>query len=112
MVVTNADLALVLPVLIMVFLFVVTIMLLKHRETMAMIEKGLVTRKVEDDDQESREAALRGGLITSAVGLALLLGLWTIGVGPWLLGGLIPLFIGFARIIGAFFASKNPRGNS
>lgn len=52
---------------------------------------------------------LRKGLQVACVGLALLIGLGFIGYrgdgtyvyGPWLLGGLIPLFVGIAQIIGA-----------
>ena len=45
---------------------------------------------------------LRKGLTLSCVGMALLIGLFFIDVnspGPWLLGGLIPLFVGIAQII-------------
>jgi Na+/glutamate symporter len=34
------------------------------------------------------------GLNNIAVGLALFIGLYSLGKGPWLLGGLIPLFVG------------------
>jgi uncharacterized protein DUF6249 len=52
---------------------------------------------------------LRKGMQVAFVGLALLIGLGFIGYrgdgtfypGPWLLGGLIPLFVGIAQIIGA-----------
>jgi hypothetical protein len=52
---------------------------------------------------------LRRGMQVAFVGLALLIGLGFIGYrgdgtfvyGPWLLGGLIPLFVGIAQIIGA-----------
>jgi len=51
---------------------------------------------------------LRKGMQVACVGLALLIGLSFIGnrdgvwyPGPWLLGGLIPLFVGIAQIIGA-----------
>lgn len=52
---------------------------------------------------------LRKGMQVAFVGLALLIGLGFIGYrgdgsfvyGPWLLGGLIPLFVGVAQIIGA-----------
>ena len=52
---------------------------------------------------------LRKGMQVACVGLALLIGLGFIGYrgdgsfvyGPWLLGGLIPLFVGIAQIIGA-----------
>jgi hypothetical protein len=52
---------------------------------------------------------MRAGIKTSMVGLALFIGLSFIGYhpdqfppiqpGPWLLGGLIPLFVGIAQII-------------
>ncbi|MGH7729317.1 MAG: hypothetical protein ACREM2_11100, partial [Vulcanimicrobiaceae bacterium] len=51
---------------------------------------------------------LRGGIRVAFIGLALLIGLSFIGYsdgsispGPWLLGGLIPLFVGLARIASA-----------
>ncbi len=52
---------------------------------------------------------LRRGMQVAFIGLALLIGLGFIGYhgdgtffpGPWLLGGLIPLFVGIAQIIGA-----------
>jgi hypothetical protein len=50
---------------------------------------------------------LRKGVQVAFIGLALLIGLSFIGVGsgnflgPWLLGGLIPLFVGIAQIITA-----------
>ncbi|MCY0900585.1 MAG: DUF6249 domain-containing protein [Firmicutes bacterium] len=44
-------------------------------------------------------ARLRSGIITSMVGIALIIGLLTIGVGPWLLGGLIPLAVGLGEIL-------------
>jgi hypothetical protein len=52
---------------------------------------------------------LRKGVQVAFIGLALLIGLGFIGYhgdgtfvyGPWLLGGLIPLFVGIAQIIGA-----------
>lgn len=49
---------------------------------------------------------LRKGIVVAMVGLALLVGLSFIGYdngslrpGPWLLGGLIPLFVGIAQVI-------------
>lgn len=64
-------------------------------------------------DYESAQQSLRKGITTSLVGLALLIGLSFIGYhggdgplsppeihpGPWLLGGLIPMFVGVAQII-------------
>jgi hypothetical protein len=58
---------------------------------------------------------LRKGMQVAFVGLALLIGLGFIGYrgdgsfvyGPWLLGGLIPLFVGIAQIIGAVMSGAS-----
>jgi hypothetical protein len=95
--------AIAMPVLIIaiVMWYVYQNRRLLHQERMAMIEKGLSPQDMpEDKPQISRHKQLTDGIITSAVGLALLLGLGTIGFGPWLLGGLIPLAIGLGQIIG------------
>lgn len=54
------------------------------------------------------QVQLRRGIQVACIGLALLIGLSFIGFhdgryvyGPWLLGGLIPMFVGIAQIIGA-----------
>ncbi|MGZ3510321.1 MAG: hypothetical protein ACXWNJ_18430 [Vulcanimicrobiaceae bacterium] len=50
---------------------------------------------------------LRGGIVVTLVGLALFIGLSFISPGhpgPWLLGGLIPLFVGIAQVILALMA--------
>jgi len=70
---------------------------------MAMIEKGLSAYPshpglVQDPTMLAKRSLARG-LTTALVGLAITLGLLTIGVGPWLLPGLIPLFIGLAMIL-------------
>jgi len=65
------------------------------------------------DDPNSAQCTLQRGIKTTAVGFALLIGLSFIGYhsgdgpfntasihpGPWLLGGLIPMFVGIAQII-------------
>ncbi|MDQ2680134.1 MAG: hypothetical protein M3Y21_03805 [Candidatus Eremiobacteraeota bacterium] len=58
------------------------------------------------DPYFSAQRQLRKGITLAMVGLALLIGLSFIGYnngsvrpGPWLLGGLIPLFIGIAQVI-------------
>jgi hypothetical protein len=65
------------------------------------------------EDPNSAQCTLRRGIITAMVGFALLIGLSFIGYhggdgvfapagirpGPWLLGGLIPMFVGIAQII-------------
>jgi hypothetical protein len=73
------------------------------------------------DDQYSMQCMLRRGLMTGMVGVALFIGLGFIGYhghggpfdgpymepGPWLLGGLIPMFVGGAQIIIALLSGAH-----
>ena len=66
------------------------------------------------------ERHLRKGIMTTFIGVALLIGLSFIGYrdgtwipGPWLLGGLIPMFVGLAQVIGALLAGAEfPRSRT
>jgi hypothetical protein len=58
------------------------------------------------DPMHHAQCQLRRGIQVACIGMALLIGLSFIGFhdgryvyGPWLLGGLIPLFVGIAQII-------------
>lgn len=60
--------------------------------------------------EDDPNRALRKGIVVTFVGLALTIGLSFIGFltdeghytfGPWLLGGLIPLFVGLAQVVTA-----------
>ena len=73
-----------------------------YRETLALAEKGLVRPQTETKDGKG---SLRAGIITTGIGLALTLGLWSIGwygsgypfgFVPWMIAGLLPLFVGLA----------------
>lgn len=75
---------------------------LKHRERMAMIEKGIAPTDWKPEDlplPRSPQSTMVRGLTSVFVGLALTLGLLTLGFGPWLLGGLIPMAYGGAVLI-------------
>jgi len=103
-----------------VFGTVVLLRWFKHREIMALAEKGLLPAQYMS---ASRGRGLLGwGIALAALGLALMIGLWPIGFvvrvphtgeslyplnfGPWMLGGLIPLFIGLALLITYFLTRK------
>jgi hypothetical protein len=47
----------------------------------------------------NNQKLMRGGITLAAIGLAITLGLSFIGLGPWLIGGFVPLFIGLAQIL-------------
>jgi hypothetical protein len=100
-----------LPVLAFTFFRV-----LKHRERMAMIQNGLAPGPLPRGAAQTQpfrepvpaQVMLAKGIRLTCIGFALTLGLSFIGVhggywepGPWLLGGLIPLFIGIAQVLTA-----------
>ena len=74
----------------------------------AMTPQGMSNQYLDYPDFYAQHQ-LRRGVQVAFIGLALLIGLGFIGYhgdgtfvyGPWLLGGLIPLFVGIAQIIGA-----------
>jgi hypothetical protein len=99
-----------------------------HMERMAMISRGITpppdprwNRRgwVPPDPSQMQQGydpyfyqwqsqrALRKGVTVAMVGMALLIGLSFINPfepGPWLLGGLIPLFVGLAQIVTALMS--------
>jgi hypothetical protein len=92
----------------------------KHREIMTLAEKGLLPQQYTRYMSASRGRGLLGwGIALVMLGLALMIGLWPIGFtragvenpyplgfGPWMLTGLIPLFIGLALLIIYFLTRK------
>ena len=106
-----------------VFGTVVLLRWFKHREILALAEKGLLPAQYAQYMSASRGRGLLGwGIALVALGLALMIGLWPIGFvtrvphtgeslyplnfGPWMLAGLIPLFIGLALLITYFLTRK------
>jgi hypothetical protein len=99
--------------------FILLVRYLDHRERMAMIARGLLpTRNGRARLRRGGSAALRGGLITAMVGLAVTFALYSLGYllpppfnaapggfGPWLLPGLIPLFVGLALVASHYLTS-------
>ena len=90
----------------LVFGFILAMRFLAYRETMELAEKGLV----KPQRSGNGKTTLIWGVIITAVGLALILGLWPLGFGfggsnyplgfgPWMLLGLVPTFFGVALIL-------------
>jgi Domain of unknown function (DUF6249) len=89
----------------LVFGFILLMRYLSYKETLALAEKGLV-KPIRNGNTNS---ALIWGIILSAIGVALIIGLWPLGYmidagfplgfGPWMLVGLLPLFFGLALIL-------------
>jgi hypothetical protein len=92
---------------VVVFAFIIVLRLINYRETIALAEKGLL--RPEGAGRDGKDT-LRWGIIFSAVGLALCVGLWPVsalfptyafplGLGPWMLVGLVPLFFGLGLVL-------------
>lgn len=89
--------------------FIALMRYLRYRENLLMAQRGILPQVLSQDPpplpmspvsrQGLPQSRLRNGIVTSLVGLALLIGLWTLGTGPWLLGGLIPLAVGLGELL-------------
>ena len=91
----------------LLFAFIGLMRYLGYRETMALAEKGLVRP---DRARNGGKDTLRWGIAITAIGMALCVGLYPIGflgsasrfplgLGPWMLAGLIPTFFGLALVL-------------
>ena len=97
--------------LAIIFGFLAFLRYMNYRETIELAEKGL-TRP----EPKTRGGLLRWGIVITALGIALSLGLYPLGysagydyplhLGPWMLGGFVPLFLGLALIFSHFLSQK------
>jgi hypothetical protein len=84
---------------------------MNYKETLTLAEKGL-----SKPESKSQKGLLRWGIIVTALGFALSIGLYTIGfdsantyplhLGPWMLGGFVPLFLGLGLILVHYLTEK------
>ena len=91
--------------------FIALLRYLSYRETIARAERGLTP-----PEKKNSKPLLRWGILLTVLGLAFTLGLYLLGfsgaqeyplrLGPWMLGGLIPLFLGLALLLLHFLTEK------
>ncbi len=91
---------------LILFGFVALMRYLSYRETLALAERGLVRAERAGGNGAD---TLRWGIVITAVGLALCLGLYPLGflggtrfplgLGPWMLVGLLPTFFGLGLVL-------------
>ena len=97
--------------LAIIFGFLAFLRYMNYKETITLAEKGLNRSEV-----RSGKALLRWGIVIAAIGFALSLGLYPIGfdsgrayplhIGPWMLGGFVPLFLGLGLILLHYLTEK------
>ena len=98
--------------LAIIFGFLAFLRYMNYRETIALAEKGLSR-----PEPKPGGGLLRWGTVITALGLALSIGLYPIGfstgygyplhLGPWMLGGFVPLFLGLSLILLHVLTRKN-----
>ncbi len=91
--------------------FIALLRYLNYRERIAMAEKGLAPPAVKDN-----KPLLRWGIVLASLGLALIIGLYFAGfaayeryplhLGPWMLGGFVPLFLGLGLVLLHYLTEK------
>jgi len=99
-------------ILIIIFGFLAFLRYMNYKETLALAEKGLTK-----PDSKSSKGFLRWGILITAIGFALTIGLYLFGfdsadiyplhLGPWMLGGFIPLFLGLGLVLLHYLTEKN-----
>lgn len=101
----------VLGILTIIFGFLAFLRYMSYKETLALAEKGLTKPEV-----RSSKGFLRWGIVITALGFALTIGLYLVGfdagqdfplhLGPWMLGGFVPLFLGLGLILIHYLTEK------
>lgn len=88
--------------LFVLLLFVIATRYIRYKERIALAQLGYSLEELNREDataSRGNRGVLWGGVITAMSGLALLVGLGTLGLGVWLLGGLLPLFVGLGMVV-------------
>jgi hypothetical protein len=101
----------IVSVLLVIFGFLAFLRYINYRETIALAERGLSR-----PESKPSKGLLRWGIIITTLGVAFSLGLYLFGfdsaeiyplhLGPWMLGGFVPLFLGIGLILVHFLTEK------
>ena len=101
----------IVSVLLVIFGFLAFMRYINYRETLALAEKGLAR-----PESKPNKGLLRWGILVTALGIALTIGLYLVGfgaaesyplhLGPWMLGGFVPLFLGLGLVLMHYLTEK------
>ena len=97
--------------LVLIFGFLALFRYMNYKKTITLAEKGLSR-----PENKTGKGLLHWGIILTVLGLVLSIGLYIIGfnspsnyplhLGPWMLGGLVPLFLGISLILLHFLTDR------
>lgn len=101
----------IIGILIVVLGFTIVMRYINYKENLFLAEKGISRPEV-----KSVAGVLRWGIITASLGFALTLGLffgnfraselYPLHLGPWMLAGFLPLFLGIGLILIHYLSTK------
>ncbi|MBI5954863.1 MAG: hypothetical protein HY865_24655 [Chloroflexi bacterium] len=101
----------VVAILSIIFGFLAFLRYMNYKETLALAEKGLSR-----PEKTPGKGLLRWGIAVTAIGFALSIGLYPLGfdsgenyplhLGPWMLGGFVPLFLGIGLVLIHYLTEK------
>jgi len=104
----------IVSILLVIFGFIAFLRYVNYRETLALAEKGLT--RPERLEVKNGSGLLHWGILVTALGVGLSLGLYFVGyasaenypfhLGPWMLGGFVPLFLGLGLILSHLLTQK------
>ncbi len=100
-------------IFVILFAFLIGLRYLNYRETLTLAEKGLVRPQTESKNGKGN---LKTGIILASIGVALILGMapfginsdYPLGFGPWMILGLLPLFIGLGLVL-IYVVTREPQ---
>ncbi|MDI7276696.1 MAG: hypothetical protein QME94_12015 [Anaerolineae bacterium] len=96
--------------IICALLFVTVMRYISYKERVALVERGVeidVLYRSQGFGSQGNRGVLWAGTITATCGLGLLLGLWSVGQGVWLLAGFVPLCVGLG-MLGIYHVTRGP----
>jgi len=85
-----------------------------YKERVALVERGVdidLLLRNQWLHRQGNRGILWAGTMTTAVGMGLLLGLWMLGRGLWLIAGLVPLFVGLGMLAIYYVTLGSAAGN-
>lgn len=107
--------------LALIFGFILVLRYLRLKETAMLLERGVAPEVIAQQraNRPSR-TALFAGIILTMIGLALSIALYPIGLiagspyplglGPWMIAGFLPLFLGIALILWHYLSNPPQNG--
>ena len=101
-------------IIIAALAFTAVMRYIAYKERVALVERGADIQWLLQNQRAGKQGnrgILWAGTITATAGLGVLLGLWMLGRGIWLIAGFVPFFIGLG-MLGIYYITLSPANNT